>query len=94
MDAPIIVEAFVPPKRKPSGPRPLSTLTPSRNTSYSSTYRPIIVESPLAQSEEVLGSPPPPAFDPTRLGFQHAIKKEGTPGASDDVSLELEEIFI
>ncbi|CAE6440486.1 unnamed protein product [Rhizoctonia solani] len=84
MDAPIIVEAFVPPKRKPSGPRPLSTLTPSRNTSYSSTYRPIIVESPLAHSQEDLASPPPSAFDPTKLGYPHGIKQGGAPGASDD----------
>ncbi|CAE7132623.1 unnamed protein product [Rhizoctonia solani] len=84
MDAPIIVEAFVPPKRKPSGPRPLPSLTPSRHTSYSSTYRPIIIESPLTQSEEDISSPPSSEFDPTRLGFQHAIKKGGTPGTSDD----------
>ncbi|KAH7335010.1 hypothetical protein B0J17DRAFT_96995 [Rhizoctonia solani] len=84
MDAPIIVEAFVPPKRKPSGPRPLTNLAPSRNTSYSSTYRPIIVESPLAQSQEDIGSPPPSAFDPAKLGYQDAIKKGGTPGTSDD----------
>ncbi|CAE6417342.1 unnamed protein product [Rhizoctonia solani] len=81
MDAPIIVESFVPPKRKPSGPRPLANLTPSRNTSYTSTYRPIIIESPL---EEGLSSPPPSGFDPTRLGYEHAVKKSGTPGTSDD----------
>ncbi|CAE6334687.1 unnamed protein product [Rhizoctonia solani] len=82
MNAPIIVEAFVPPPRRPSGPRPLPHLAPSRNTSYSSTYRPIIVESPLAQSREDLSSPPPSAFDPSKLGYQDAIKK--TPGTSDD----------
>ncbi|QRW25547.1 hypothetical protein RhiXN_07496 [Rhizoctonia solani] len=82
MDAPIIVEAFVPPARRPSGPRPLPTLAPSRNTSYSSTYRPIIVESPLAQSREDLSSPPPSSFDPSKLGYQDAIKK--TPGTSED----------
>ncbi|CAE6457559.1 unnamed protein product [Rhizoctonia solani] len=82
MNAPIIVEAFVPPTRRPSGPRPLPHLAPSRNTSYSSTYRPIIVESPLAQSRDDLSSPPPSAFDPSKLGYQDAIKT--TPGTSDD----------
>ncbi|KAG8690225.1 hypothetical protein FRC11_013050, partial [Ceratobasidium sp. 423] len=83
MDAPIIVEAFVPPKRKPSGPRPVPTLTPSRNTSYSSTYRPTIVESPLHPQED-LASPPSSVFDPTKLGYPHGAKQGGTPGASDD----------
>ncbi|CAE6459739.1 unnamed protein product [Rhizoctonia solani] len=45
---------------------------------------PIIVESPLAHSEEDLGSPPPSTFDPTRLGFQLATKKGESPGTSDD----------
>ncbi|KAF8749769.1 hypothetical protein RHS01_09824 [Rhizoctonia solani] len=76
------LKAFVPPARRPSGPRPLPTLAPSRNTSYSSTYRPIIVESPLAQSREDLSSPPPSSFDPSKLGYQDAIKK--TPGTSED----------